>query len=137
MYFLSRSFQIPKEAEAFFRRHVAPEQKDVLEILSILRDEIQEETRSQKRTSVILTSITATGSIVVIGAVVASPFTAGSSLALTPYGGSTVVISMFLNKLLKDTKESRVLKKLVFAEEKLFFILLHLLKVLSIFNDGQ
>lgn len=106
--------------------------------MAILRDEIQEETRSQKITSVISTSITVTGSIVVIGAVVASPFTAGASLAFTPYGGSTVVISMILNKFFEDTKESRVLKKLVFAEEKLFlysFTCLKFYQYLMIDND--
>lgn len=106
--------------------------------MTTLKDEIQEETRSQKRTSVILSSITATGSIVVIGAVVASPFTARQSIALTPYGGSTMMISMFLNNFLVGRKESRVLKKLVYAEEKVFlysFTCLKFYQYLLIDND--
>lgn len=101
-------------AKSFFHRYVVPEQRQIIDLLTTLSNEIQEETRNHKIGTVLYSVFGIVGGL----AVMSAPFTAGSSVAM--YGSSVVVCSYVADYCHSDVRESVVKNKLMYASESLY-----------------
>lgn len=98
----------------FFNEDFAPERQTKIELLTSLRDEIQNETWNQKIGSDIYYKMGILGKVAAISA----PFTAGSSLFF--YGSLSVLVSNIADSYHRDTTARIVKQKLTLAEQSLF-----------------
>lgn len=107
------------KAKKYFQKTFAPERMKVINELISIRDDIQKEARIQKIGSVTYSSVGIVGGGLIIAGIVAAPFTAGGSLALSVAGGAATFSSGVAGVTHNIVKEQKVKSKLVDAQTSL------------------
>lgn len=105
------------KAKEYFQKTFAPERMKVINELISLRDDIQKEARIQKIGSITYSSVGVVGGGMAIVGIVAAPFTAGASLALTAAGVAAGVSSGVAGVTHHVVKVKKVKSKLADAKK--------------------
>lgn len=105
------------KAKEYFQKTFAPERMKVINELISLRDDIQKEARIQKIGSITYSSVGVVGGGMAIVGIVAAPFTAGASLALTAGGVAAGVSSGVAGVTHHVVKVKKVKSKLADAKK--------------------
>lgn len=105
------------KAKEYFKKTFAPERMKVINELISPRDDIQKEARIQKIGSITYSSVGVVGGGMAIVGIVAAPFTAGASLALTAAGVAAGVSSGVAGVTPHVVKVKKVKSKLADAKK--------------------